>query len=56
MTMQILLCESEPMIQDLVGEYLSPLGFKLMVSKNEAQCLDTIEKKMPDVIVLDTNS
>ncbi len=55
MQMQILLCESEPMIHGLVQEYLSPLGFKLMMAKSEAQCLEMLEKKLPDVVILDTH-
>lgn len=55
MTIQVLLCEAEPMIHELVAEYLSPLGFKLMVAKNETQCLEMLDKKMPDVILIDTH-
>ena len=55
MTLQILFCESEPMLHDLVAEYLSPLGFKITVAQNDIQCLQTLEKKLPDVILLDTH-
>jgi len=53
--MQILLCESEPMISEMVTEYLSPLGFKVAFAKNESQCLSQIEKRIPDVVILDTH-
>ena len=55
MQMQILLCESEPMIHGLVSEYLSPLGFKLILVRSEAHCLEMLEKKLPDVVILDTH-
>jgi DNA-binding response OmpR family regulator len=53
--MQILLCESETMINEMVTEYLSPLGFKVAFAKNESQCLAQIEKRIPDVVILDTH-
>ena len=55
MTIQVLLCEAEPMIHDLMSDYLSPLGFKLVVARNEYQCLEMLNKKMPDIILLDTH-
>lgn len=53
--MQILICESEPMIQDLIHEYLTPLGFKVLVPENEVKCRDFFAAKIPNVIVLDTH-
>lgn len=55
MTMQILLCDTEPMIHDLVTDYLSPLGFKLTFARSAGQCLEMIDKKIPDVILIDTH-
>lgn len=55
MQMQVLLCESEPMIHGLMQEYLSPLGFKLVVARSEAQCMEMLEKRLPDVVILDTH-
>jgi DNA-binding response OmpR family regulator len=55
MVMQILVCESEPMIHELISEYLSPLGFKVMFARNEEQCLDIMNKKMLDAVILDTH-
>lgn len=55
MTLQILICESETMIQEMIGEYMSPLGFKIVASRTESQCLDLINQRVPDVILLDTH-
>jgi CheY-like chemotaxis protein len=55
MVMQILLCESEPMIGEMITEYLSPLGFKVAFTNSETKCLEFIEKRIPDVVILDTH-
>jgi two-component system KDP operon response regulator KdpE len=39
----------------LISEYLAPLGFKVMVARNEYQCLEMINKKLPDIVLIDTH-
>lgn len=55
MVTQILLCESEPMIGEMISDYLSPLGFKVTFANSETRCLEIIDKRIPDVVILDTH-
>jgi len=43
------------MIGEMISEYLSPLGFKVAFANSETKCLEFIEKRIPDVVILDTH-
>lgn len=42
------------MIQQMVAEYMSPLGFRLILAKKEGGCLERVDNSV-DVIVIDTH-
>jgi DNA-binding response OmpR family regulator len=44
------------MLQEMISEYLSPLGFKVVCTSSESKCLEALDKKIFDAVILDTHS
>ena len=53
MTNEILIVDDNPDIRNILNELISDLGFKTRVAANYHQALSEIDKKLPDVAVLD---
>lgn len=49
----ILVVEDEPSIAEVVDLYLRRAGFKVEVARDGAAAVEAIERKMPDLVVLD---
>ena len=53
MTNEILIVDDNPDIRNILGELISDLGFKIRIAANYQQALSEIDKKLPDVALLD---
>tara|TARA_Y100000590_G_scaffold50828_1_gene53530 strand:- start:2739 stop:4097 length:1359 start_codon:yes stop_codon:yes gene_type:complete len=53
MTNEILIVDDNPDIRNILGELISDLGYKIRVAANYQQALSEIDKKLPDVALLD---
>jgi len=51
----ILICDDEPSLREMVSDYLSGRGYKIEEAENPAAMRATIEKALPDLIILDIN-
>jgi DNA-binding response OmpR family regulator len=49
----ILVVEDEPSIAEVVGLYLSRAGFQVQTAKDGRQARSMLEKKVPDLVVMD---
>ena len=49
----ILVVEDEPSIAEVVGLYLSRAGFRVQTAKDGKQAMSVLEKKIPDLVVMD---
>ena len=49
----ILIVEDEPSIAEVVGLYLSRAGFQVQTAKDGRQAMTMLEKKIPDLVVMD---
>lgn len=49
----ILVVDDDPEIRKIVSEFLSPRGFKVRIAENGTQALESVEKEIPDLILLD---
>ncbi|MBE0682313.1 MAG: response regulator transcription factor [Anaerolineales bacterium] len=49
----ILVVEDEPSIAEVVGLYLSRAGFQVQTAKDGRQARSMLEKKIPDLVVMD---
>jgi DNA-binding response OmpR family regulator len=49
----ILIVEDEPSIAEVVGLYLSRAGFQAQTAKDGRQAMSMLEKKIPDLVVMD---
>lgn len=50
---RILVVEDEPSIAEVVGLYLSRAGFLVQTAKDGRQAMSMLEKKIPDLVVMD---
>ena len=53
MSNDILIVDDNPDIRNLLGELISDLGYRIRVAANYQQALSEIDKKLPDVALLD---
>ena len=53
MTNEILIVDDNPDIRNILEELISDLGYKTRVAANYQQALSEIDKKLPDVALLD---
>ena len=53
MSNEILIVDDNPDIRNILGELISDLGYKIRVAANYHQALSEIDKKLPDVALLD---
>ena len=53
MTNEILIVDDNPDIRNILEELISDLGYKIRVAANYQQALFEIDKKLPDVALLD---
>ncbi|MEM9632458.1 MAG: response regulator [Pseudomonadota bacterium] len=51
----ILVCDDEPHLREMVAEYLSERGYCVSEAPNAAELKTKLEKEQPDLIVLDIN-
>lgn len=49
----ILIVEDEPSIAEVVGLYLSRAGFQVQTAKDGKQAMSVLEKRIPDLVVMD---
>ena len=49
----ILVVEDEPSIAEVVGLYLSRAGFHVQTAKDGRQAMSVLEKRIPDLVVMD---
>jgi DNA-binding response OmpR family regulator len=49
----ILVVEDEPSIAEVVGLYLSRAGFQVQTAKDGRQAMSMLEKRIPDLVVMD---
>ena len=49
----ILIVEDEPSIAEVVGLYLSRAGFHVQTAKDGRQAMSVLEKRIPDLVVMD---
>ena len=49
----ILIVEDEPSIAEVVGLYLNRAGFQVQIAKDGRQARSMLEKKIPDLVVMD---
>lgn len=49
----ILIVEDEPSIAEVVGLYLSRAGFQVQTAKDGRQAMSMLEKRIPDLVVMD---
>ena len=50
----ILLCDNETLIHQLLGEYLGGLGFSVSCARSLNECEKQLQKSIPDVILLES--
>jgi len=53
--MKILLLEDDPILSDLMGEYLKELGFGVMICMDGRSALEKLDKTLFDLLILDIN-
>jgi CheY-like chemotaxis protein len=49
----ILIVDDDPDLLDLVGEVLVERGYRVALSRNGEEALDSIERDVPDLVLLD---
>lgn len=49
----ILICEDEPLIQDMYNTYLTELGYNILLANNGKQSVEIALAEQPDLILLD---
>ena len=52
---EILICDDEPMLREMVRDYLEGRGYSIVEAENAAALRDRLDMRVPDVIVLDVN-
>ena len=50
---QILICDDEPQIPVMVGDYLTPRGYRCVAVNSVEELLSALESMTPDLIILD---
>ena len=55
MSAEILIIDDNPDIRNIIRDLISESGYKTRVAANYNQALTEIDKKMPDVAILDVN-
>ena len=53
MTAEILIIDDNPDIRNIIRDLISESGFKTRVAANYNQALTEIDKKLPDVAIID---
>jgi DNA-binding response OmpR family regulator len=53
--MKILLLEDDPMLNDMITEYLSSTGHVITSTKSGNECMEVLEKQKFDLLILDIN-
>ena len=53
MTAEILIIDDNPDIRNIIKDLISESGFKTRVAANYNQALTEIDKKLPDVAIID---
>ena len=51
----ILICDDEPVLREMVRDYLSGRGYKIEEAENPAAMRAKLETELPDLIILDIN-
>ena len=51
----ILICDDEPMLREMVGDYLSGRGYRIEQAENPPAMRAKLEESLPDLIILDIN-
>ena len=52
---RILVCDDEPHIREMVGEYLTERGFEVLEAPDSRTVYDLLRTESPDLIILDIN-
>jgi len=50
---KVMIVDDDPVVRILISEYLGEHGYEVFVAKGGQECLENLEKNMPDVLVLD---
>ena len=53
MAIKVLLVDDDPVIRVLLQDYLSAMKFEVRTLDSGIQCLESLSKEMPDVLLLD---
>ena len=53
MTTEILIIDDNPDIRNILNDLISDVGYKTRVAANYNQALSEIDKKLPDVAIID---
>jgi two-component system phosphate regulon response regulator OmpR len=54
-TAEILICDDEPVLREMVSDYLSGRGYAIMEAGNAGELLQKLSDACPDLIILDIN-
>ncbi len=52
---KIVLAESEPLIIEILPQFLKPIGYEVIVSTDGESALQVIKRELPDLIILDSS-
>jgi len=51
----IIICDDEPFLRDMIASYLSMSGYSVVEALDGEECIEQVEEKRPDAILLDLN-
>ena len=51
----ILICDDEPMLREMVGDFLRGRGYQVEEAENPPAMREKLEQSLPDLIILDIN-
>ncbi|MFH1359490.1 MAG: diguanylate cyclase [Candidatus Omnitrophota bacterium] len=54
-TKKIVLAEGENIIAEILPQFLKPMGYEVMISRDGASALEMIKKELPDLIIADSD-
>lgn len=49
----VLVCDDEKLIRDILHDYLTDRGYKVLLAKNGKECIEHVQLNAPDAILLD---
>lgn len=52
---KIILAEAEPLIVEILPQFLKPIGYEVIVSPDGESALEAIKRELPDLIILDSD-